>query len=73
MITPHKVNEGETLRLAEAGTCIVYPPSYPRYLYTASDSEGLCNNWIHFSTDDDLFLQKLTDYRIPILQFFTLK
>mgnify|MGYP002625923428 CR=1 FL=1 len=73
MITPHKVNEGETLRLAEAGTCIVYPPSYPRYLYTASDSEGLCNNWTHFSTDDDLFLQKLTDYRIPILQFFTLK
>ena len=73
MITPHRVNEGKEMRLAEAGTCIIYPPNYPRYLYTPTDTEGLCNNWIHFSTNDDIFLQKLMDYHIPQLQFFTLK
>ena len=76
MITPHRVNCGDKndMQYAEPGTCIIYPPNHPRYLYCPSETEGICNNWIHFSTSDDkAFLQKLTDYQIPPLKFYKLR
>lgn len=74
LVTPHRLNQGEELLWADAGTCIVYPPGYPRYLYCPEGQDGVCNNWIHFSCDDDArFIEILNDYGIPINRFFTLR
>lgn len=75
VVTPFLLNEeGCELHLVEAGTCIVYPPGYPRYLYCPDGQQSLCNNWIHFScSDDDELIKILNQYRIPINRFFTLR
>ncbi len=74
MATPQRANQGEQLLLADAGTCIIYPPNYPRYLYVPDGADGLCNNWIHFSCEnDDAFIENLDSLGIPINHFFTLR
>ena len=74
-VSPHLMNEeGTELHRAEAGTCIIYPPNYPRYLACPEGCENLCNNWIHFSCSDDQALtEMLASYGIPVCRFFTLK
>lgn len=74
-VTPFLLNEeGCELHRVEQGTCIIYPPGYPRYLYCPEGQQGLCNNWIHFScSDDQAFIKILNQYQIPIKRFFTLR
>ena len=73
-LTPHRINEGMEMKEVPPGTCIVYPPDYPRYLYCVEGEDGLSNNWLHFScSDSDAFRQKLDAYQIPINQLFRLR
>ncbi|MGN0972421.1 MAG: helix-turn-helix domain-containing protein [Aristaeellaceae bacterium] len=74
-ITPFCMNEtGCVPHYVDAGTCIVYPPGYPRYLYCPEGQDGLCNNWIHFTcSDDQQLIEILNLYHIPINHFFTLR
>lgn len=71
MLSPHLINAGETLYLAQPGTCIIYRPGEARYLYTPERADGFRNNWLHFLGDD--IETKLTQYKIPISTFFMLK
>lgn len=74
MATPHLVNQGSEMLLADAGTCIIYPPNHPRYLYVPAGADGVCNNWIHFCVSNDAdFIKYLAELAIPIDQFFTLR
>lgn len=73
--TPMLLNmAGSETFLVEAGTCVLYPPDCPRYVYCPKGQECTSNNWIHFSCSDDEALKEiLRQYRIPIQQFFTLR
>lgn len=74
-ITPMCLNEdGTETRRADSGTCILYPPGYPRYLYCPEGQDSLCNNWIHFAcSDDEELIKTLDEYGIPLHRFFTLR
>lgn len=73
-LTPHRINEGSQMKEVSPGTCIIYPPDHPRYLYCAKGEDGLTNTWIHFSVSDlERFRKKLADYHIPVNQCFRLR
>lgn len=73
--TPMLLNmEGTETHWVDAGTCAVYPPGYPRYVYCPKEQERMSNNWIHFScSDDEALIDLLHQYNIPITRFFTLR
>ena len=69
--TPQRMNCGNKLFDVPAGTCILYPGGYPRYLYCANGAEFFVNTWVHFSVDNDnTFREMLIRYGIPIAEFF---
>lgn len=74
-ITPVRMNgEGIESQWVDSGTCILYPPGYPRYLYCPEGQDSLCNDWIHFTCSDDQEFTKILDaYHIPLHRFFTLR
>ncbi|MGN0747699.1 MAG: helix-turn-helix transcriptional regulator [Aristaeellaceae bacterium] len=51
-VTPQRMNRGDRLVDVPAGTCALYPPGYPRYLYCASGADFFVNTWVHFSVDN---------------------
>ena len=70
-ITPQRMNCGNKLLDVPAGTCILYPAGYPRYLYCATGAEFFVNTWIHFSVDSEhAFDQMLVRYGITTAEFF---
>lgn len=73
-LTPHKINEGAEIKEVPSGTCIIYPPNHPRYLYCADGADGLCNTWIHFTCfDQEGFYKKLKAYNLPVGRCFRLR
>lgn len=73
-LTPHRINEGTKMKEVAPGTCIIYPPNYPRYLYPVEGENGLCNSWIHFTcSDSDSLCSKLNAYHLPVNQCFRLR
>lgn len=57
-VTPQRINyqddEGEQRMIdAPAGTCVLYPPHFPRYLRCVDGAEKFSNTWLHFSVTDE--------------------
>lgn len=75
LVTPHLLNEKDTsLVVADSGTCVLYTPGHPRYLYCAPGWNELRNNFIHFKASDDArMLEKVQNYQIPVNTFFRLR
>ena len=72
-VTPQKMNWNGRLEEATAGTCILYPTSYPRFLYCANGADFFVNSWVHFSTTDYHALIGMLDRcSIPIAKPFKL-
>lgn len=73
-MTPHRINEGTVMKEVAPGTCIIYPPNHPRFLYPVEGADGLSNTWVHFScSDPDAFRRRLADYHLPLNQCFRLR
>lgn len=51
-VTPQRMNRGDKLLDVPAGTCVLYPPGYPRYLYCVGGADFFVNSWVHFSVDN---------------------
>ena len=75
LVTPHLLNEKDTsLTVADAGTCVVYSPGHPRYLYCAPGLDGLRNNFVHIrASDNEQVARDLKAYGIPVNTFFRMR
>lgn len=78
-VTPQHLNytteTGEQAEIdAPPGTCVLYPPHYPRYLRCVDGADHFSNTWIHFAvTDEEAFLGMMAVYDIRPGQLFMLR
>ncbi|MGN1021528.1 MAG: helix-turn-helix transcriptional regulator [Aristaeellaceae bacterium] len=72
-VTPQRMNRGDKLVDVPAGTCALYPPGYPRYLYCVGGADFFVNTWVHFSTDNRPAMDTmLVRCGIPVAELFRL-
>lgn len=72
-VTPQRMNRGDKLLDVPVGTCVLYPPGYPRYLYCANGADFFVNTWVHFSVDNGPAMDTmLVRCGIPVAKLFRL-
>lgn len=70
-VTPQQMYWDGKMSDVPAGTCILYPADYPRFLNCASGADFFVNSWVHFSvTNHSVMMDMLEKYRIPIAKPF---
>ncbi len=70
-VTPQRMYWDGRLSDVPAGTCILYPVDYPRFLNCAGGADFFVNSWVHFSvTNHNVFTDMLEKNKIPVAKPF---
>ncbi len=66
-VTPQRMNWNGEMADVPAGTCMLYPVDYPRFLNCASGADFFVNSWVHFSvTNTSVMMDMLEKNKVPI-------